>query len=61
VAPFTVCTGGAGDAVVPGSLPLTLAGEASPSGTNRLHVYQHSSGTLTMTVRKAGADLEFRP
>lgn len=45
------------DAVAAGTLPLTLPGEAAPTGSGSLRLYQHSDGRQDMTVAKAGADL----
>jgi hypothetical protein len=51
--PFAVCP----DVTVPGSLPVTLAGEAAASIPPRLCFYEHSTPVTTMRVSRTGAAL----
>ena len=55
------CGGMCVDQTFPGPLPMSLPGEAPPSGTASLWLYLHSDPTTTMKVAKSGAELDFVP
>ncbi len=55
--PHAICP----DRFVPGPLPMTLSGEALPSGSNRVTFYDHSDPTTTMRLAKSAGAIVATP
>lgn len=56
-APHALCA----DRTVPGALPMTLVGEALPTGSDHVTFYEHSDATQTMRLARSGQDLRATP